>query len=135
MGVELHDFEFRLHSPFHHLKEVGGFIAFVGPQIFRGDPGALLPEEEVEFLLIAEVMEQKGLADARVGGNFAHGTFLVAVLGKYIKSGVDDFLLLFLWKLVEFFVHEIPLLSAILSPAGRRDWLALKYFHLCDRKF
>ena len=48
--------------------------------MFAGNVRRFVPQEEVQFLLILEVVEQKGLADPRLVCNLLHGAFAVGIL-------------------------------------------------------
>ena len=57
----------------------------------------VVPEEQVQLLLIMEIMEQQRLADASRLSNLAHGAVLIGIAGKYPVSGIDDGLLPLRW--------------------------------------
>lgn len=68
----------------------------------------MLPQIQVELLLIAEVVEQQRFADAGFGGNFADGALPVGVLGKDPVAPIENGLLLLLGQGKNFSFIDIP---------------------------
>ena len=95
------------HPLLHALEQARPAVASVPGQVFDGNLGAFVPEEQVQLLFIMEVMEQQRLADARVPGYLAHGAVLIGILRKHPVSGIDDSLLLFFRQGKEPLVHPV----------------------------
>ena len=95
------------HPPLHALEQARLAVASIFGHKLDGNLGAFVPEEQVQLLLIMEIMEQQGLADARILSNLAHGAVLIGIAGKYPVSGIDDGLLPFLRQGKEPLVHPV----------------------------